>query len=246
VLKLTLRLRKNIPALIVSLVFVAGIVVCLIFWPKHYAKPESATDRNAQTEITQDRTAVFIADYTGVLALFTGVLATVSAVSNWLIWQQILLARKEFNATHRPKIITRFFRVNTTERGVGLEKLTNVSFFIANDGSSDAFVTEIGTRVFNWPGPYTRGTREIEFNVRQSKSVLGAGEEVPLYTEHTFPRALTLVDRPENSGDIWWCIGYIKYRDANGIGRVTGFCRKWNFKTKAWDREPDDDWEYSY
>ncbi len=44
----------------------------------------------------------------------------------------------------------------------------------------------------------------------------------------------------------WFCVGDIEYRDDRGLKRKTGFCRRWKPKTANWDREENDELEYSY
>lgn len=192
----------------------------------------------------QDFSAENVAYYTKILAYFTLGLVFVGIVQGCLIGFQINLAQQELNATHRPKIITRFFRPNVASRGS--EEFMDIYFYIVNEGDAKATITEIGTRVFNWPGPYTKGAREIQFDVVPSSSELENGAEAQIFTSSTFPRKTVLASGPTDENDIWWCIGYIRYKDVRNITRVTGFCRKWNYGTKSWDREKNDDWEYAY
>jgi hypothetical protein len=45
----------------------------------------------------------------------------------------------------------------------------------------------------------------------------------------------------------WYCVGYVKYRgDSDTFERSTGFCRRWDFKSMTWEREPNEEYEYSY
>jgi len=188
----------------------------------------------------------YINYYSGaIIAFFTFTLWVSTRQQATLTRDIAKLSRDEFNATHRPKITTRFFRPNTTDPGVNFGENISVFFQIVNEGEADAKITAVGTRVFEWTGPWTRGAREIQFHVVRSEAILKSGQEERVFTAQDFPRAEILRSTPSGETS-WWCIGYIDYLDRNDVRRRTGFCRKWNFETKAWDREKNGDWEYSY
>jgi hypothetical protein len=87
-----------------------------------------------------------IADYTELLAWFTGVLALASTLQGWFIYQQIKLARDEFKATtnlERPWLFIERVRVQRREGPPIDPSLANnwyISFFWRNIGRSPALI----------------------------------------------------------------------------------------------------------
>ena len=146
------------------------------------------------------------------------------------------LARSEFIATHRPKITMRAVKLHLEGAGVG--GTYPIEFTYVNEGESTAYISKIGSNVFNNKTCWTYGARKVRFTIETSTEILQSGEERTHPTPDKFDWNL--------SDTNWFCVGYVEYRDSLGIIRKTGFCRRWNDRKKVWVREENEEYEYSY
>lgn len=181
--------------------------------------------------------------FTAILAIFTGLLWC----STKKLWgttkDSVDLAREEFIASHRPKIIVRNFGIMDGEIPNG--KPINIFFVAANIGESTGKIVE----------------------VRSATVVLGAKEELPLDfsfpfsekfdfnlvsgTHEVFPaNGCTPLENTESmkvyAGDYaFYCIGTLAYIDEIGIRRETGFCRRYYSREGRWE-VIGSQYEYTY
>ena len=128
------------------------------------------------------------------IALFTIVLAWVSWRQARLIGRQIELAREEFRATHRPKLVIRACKIRLKENAG--DHMVPCQMTFHNEGVSPAYIQEIGTRVWEWDYPWTGGAQEIHFKTEQRADVLRSGEDMTFWTGKDFntDKSLTRID----------------------------------------------------
>jgi hypothetical protein len=174
------------------------------------------------------------------VAAFTFVLA-LSTIALWITTvYQLMISRRDFVFTHRPRVIVRFIQGPLyTDDGQQAIIVT-----LVNTGVSRAIITEFGADLArreketgDWPPPGVSAT------ARPIRPVtLASGERhsfriaVPYTDLHILADALDIYD--------WCAVGEIKYNDDNGVTRETGFCRIYNDTTKRFISSPNADEEY--
>lgn len=174
---------------------------------------------------------------TGVIAVFTVVLAVVGFVQARLIRKSINLARQEFIATHRPKVIVRFIQ------GPSFDDDAREIIFVtvANVGINLAIIREfgcdLGRRMENhWLTGINATPKPIE-PIR-----LISGEQ------HTFTvRSSAAYSDAEIADDAWaeiCALGKVRYADESDIVRETGFFRIFDRKREAFAPSQDESEEY--
>lgn len=196
----------------------------------------SSQEVASQEETSDDR----IADYTWGLELFTAVLAIVGCFQMYFVLRadqtarkSIDLAREEFIATHRPKVIVRFIHLDLSE-GPPRIRLT-----LANVGSSDATIISIkagigikGTDNLAWLRP---SPEPQEIPIPDPILVSGQRSSVPLALDGrrlgTFQ--IEAIQRVEK---ILYVLGEIQYRDSNKVSRYTGFFRVYSVLTERFQQ----------
>ena len=171
---------------------------------------------------------VFIAVFTVTIALVTERLAKLTRAS-------LSLARSEFVATHRPKIVARAF---TTVRD---NTSSVVRFTFANVAATPATVTLISCLI----AERCESAMSFPMILLDPPIKLASGQRREWSVEMDPPPAAQAL-RP---GDTTvhpsaFCIGYILYRDAHGRTRQTGFCRELDAATGRWLRQTESEYEY--
>jgi len=147
---------------------------------------------------------------------------------------QIELARDEFDAAHRPRIITRSFERATSDGKAA------VSFVFVNTGDIETKIAEIGTYVGDNSNP-----GKI-FNIERSAfpKAVRAGDRRSYFIVND--RMMGPIDtygiRPGLEGD-QYLIGFIKYVSSERTFQ-TGFCRKFNRENGRWVRQTESEYEY--
>jgi hypothetical protein len=182
--------------------------------------------------------AAIIAWFTVTLAGATRGLLKATADQARLTKKSINLARKEFNATHRPKIIIHsaapLFETSTEGETLG----ATITYYNAGDADADIKTIRclIAQQPFgvkpNWVipempdalpnAPIKSGTGQIFFfnsNIRAAEGEMGLQA---------------------------YCVGRIEYLDKAGLKRETGFIRVYG--SRRWNRLEDDPngYEYAY
>ena len=187
-----------------------------------------------------------VAYYTLWLTLFTGVLATVGIGQGYLIRQQVQLARDEFNATHRPKVIVRNFHIGIHK----IDKLPdgaaiNPVFTGQNIGDSKARVIEVRSGITLLKkgekppsGLSFPGKESFDFEL-----ATGARDLFPANTGFV-PDSEFFFNFFSDEYDLY-CLGTLTYIDSSGTQRETGFCRRYIEAADSWETI-ESEYEYAY
>jgi hypothetical protein len=154
---------------------------------------------------------------TVIIAAFTGTLWVATSRQARLTIEAIRLAREEFIATHRPRVIVRFIQGGN-----------ETSVVVVNIGASLAKIKEFGGDLARYKGN-TCLTPGADGAVKPIKTVnLKSGESHPFRVIAKKSRSeddmfLNAVDA---QAPIKTCaFGAIRYSDKNGVVRETGFFR---------------------
>jgi hypothetical protein len=174
---------------------------------------------------------------TVVIAVFTVVLAFVSRRQARLIETQVKLARQEFAATHRPKVVIRSFQFLNPDF-LMTKAQPNVCVVLANIGESAGKVIEVrgGTlvhkRAEQLPGDLSFPLREA-FTLPSATLASGRQEVFPL---NNFGQLSATDAALIDSGVMaLHFIGTVVYVDEAGIRRETGFCRRYYARAHRWE-----------
>ena len=184
--------------------------------------------------------------------IFTFWLAVVGAFTGFVLcWQACLLrgqtrlAREEFIASHRPKIIIRGFRLLHQDMPIG--KKINFAFTAQNIGDTGAKIIE-----------YRNGTF-IQFAIQNIPSDLSFPTAENLLPNLVLESGVSQLF-PGDSGEklledkrtqiysgksALYCMGIIVYCDEIGTRRETGFCRRYRPSENRWE-VIDCEYEYAY
>jgi hypothetical protein len=212
--------------------------------PSAQAQKHYASNHQSQNESAEEA----IARYNWWLTLFTAILAVATmglgGATVGLFFagrNQLHLARAEFIATHRPKIIV--YGVDVKLPGdSGNDR--QVHFRYVNAGDTDALVTTISSRI--QVAQKNRPPAGIELHkhtVISSPILVKSGEHGFAIT----PDSVSFINLVRSGqAEIVYCVGAIVYRDKNDIERVTGFCRHYDAHSERWLQVADQDYEYSY
>lgn len=245
--------------LIVLIYFVLLIGALIAGPPKHNAKQYQASYTTENVSV-QDASTEAIARYTEVVAYFTAILA-ISTAGLWIVtWhsgrkqmrdmrETIKLARDEFVATHRPKIIVQNFATGSDMVAIsdqpGGQRITPV-LLAYNIGDSDAFIVGIKSTLCvleNDPKipPHLLLPCEQYFNIR-----LSSGQKRQLNA--VIDWAITPIDASQvlNGFRTMYCIGIITYMDERDAEREIGFCRRYIPSEERWIPVDNPEYEYAY
>jgi hypothetical protein len=186
---------------------------------------------------------------TVVIAAFTIVLAVSGSIQACLTRQAINLARDEFMASQRPKIIVRELRMlpqnhNTTVATV------EVSYVVANTGASEAEIVESWIEIKDVRYGLLPPLNPIEDETPIRKIVIKAGANISRTqgsnVEHVSLQIgrMGAQRRHEEPPELVFR-GFVTYRDKNQITRRTAFYRRYDFKTMRFRIVDDPDYEYA-
>lgn len=200
-------------------------------------KPNCPTDESVWKRGLSDP----VAYYTLWLTVFTGVLAGVGIGQGYLIGRQINLARDEFEATHRPKVIVREVYWEPDETGTGINRAGKITIILANTGSRDAYISEFHT----------------EFNRTDERPILHDGTNIPhewKLSRGTFQTATVGINTSEQfsfgafSDGMIGIVNYqglIIYTDDAGVRYRSVFKRRCSSRETVFVRTDNPDDEYS-
>lgn len=176
--------------------------------------------------------------------------AAVAAFTGTLWWStrglfratnaSIQLARDEFIATHRPKIIVYGMEVSLP----GDDKPRPVHFRFVNTGDTDASVTLIESKIVYAKGmAVPAGINLVRHDVIKQPILVRSGWNGIAIT----PEGAGFINLVRSGKEgVVFCVGVIVYRDKNDIERRTGFCRWYDSESGRWKKLYDEDYEYVY
>jgi hypothetical protein len=176
------------------------------------------------------------------VALFTGLLFVSTCLLWWTTKQTVTLARQEFLATHRPRIVVRYIEwpaYNDEPRAVAFVHIVNV-------GVGDAIIEEFGgelarrdTKEKVWLTPGADGLPKA---IERFKLISGQRHKFTVRAKTTYTDQDIFDDVMES---IELCVfGAIRYRDGSGIARETGFFRVLDSKSEKFIPSEDEGEEY--
>ena len=205
-----------------------------------YTEKESGLER-----FKSDPNAWFAA----AIAAFTLALFFASIWTNILTSRTIKLARDEFNASHRPRIIIHSVKNSPVIRDSSDDGLDNICATITffNTGDSTAKIESIFYSIAFRKFPLENGINPIkEFDPRNTIIESGMGDFIKLETDIE----MRMWKLRTNTVIKLILIGKIFYRDKTGAFRQTGFCRALDYGANGegliWERIDNLEYEYGY
>lgn len=212
----------------------------------HLARLHHLTSASCQTtESLLDRAfSDPVVYFTGWLTIFTAVLAGVGVAQGLLVFDQIRLAREEFNATHRPRVIARAFQI-TSSYDLNAGEEVRAIFAAQNIGESAAILEEIRCGTIVLPAQ-ERLPGNLGFPFREALTYTlecGVSELIPL----NGGAALEGNEGMEiYAGDkALYFLGTLAYVDRDRkTRRLTGFCRRYLPRDQRWETV-ESEYEYS-
>jgi len=205
------------------------------------------TANQSANDVPQDAATQTIANYTVMLALFTGVLALVSIWQGSLLNRQMRLARDEFNATHRPKIVIRgLFMVAPNPSHANAAR---ISFQVHNVGDTAALITE-----FNFFLMF-EDEETVEMPIVRTESPgelpqkLGVGDRIfwrgnAQVNPAKFMNATNQAFHFGEGESPLNFRGTVSYEDMGGTVRHTSFHRAYDFNKRRFKRIENSEAEY--
>jgi hypothetical protein len=181
------------------------------------------------------------------IAAFTIVLAIVGYCQARLIRQSINLAREEFNATQRPKLVVRELLLFTPNPS---RVTAEIQYAIANSGAGRAEIVESHIELTMIEDAILRPLQPIEGANPVGSVTLEPGEHIFRESGSTigFAEFTNEMNRqfytPDDSTKLIFR-GFIIYADKNRLKRRMAFCREYKFKTRRFCIMDDPDYEYA-
>jgi len=192
--------------------------------------------------------------FTGIIAALTLVLA-VSTVFLWVETKRtaeaaaatIDLARQEYIASHRPRLVVRFVSEGRRASEGGDRPIYFVT--VANIGDTEATITGVGADAglrdkYNkrWIGPGLYTFAEGRPPPLPPEPILLAGEH---RSYHLDPMSGTTATGHDDSDTLEACVaGEIVYTDKNGVTRRTGFLWAYDQATKRFVKSEESQYFY--
>lgn len=187
---------------------------------------------------------------TAFIGWFTATLWRATTEQAGLTRESIKLARDEFLASHRPKII-----IHTVEnhyvRAADEEDLwLGARVICVNKGKSAATITEIRCEITRRKG----GTPETGIAIEFLDEIPIPDDPLPSGLDYQFSVESVMSHRHEHrrqmleesyKGDVY-CIGRIIYLDSAERRRMTGFCRRYDANSGRWVRVEGKQYDYNY
>jgi len=185
--------------------------------------------------------------------IFTLCLVAIGAITGSILcWQacllrrQIKLAREEFIASHRPKIIVRSFQIIDRNLKIGVS--IDFSLVAQNIGDTAAKIVDFRNAIFIQSAKIASIPSDIRFSFRENLNpdlTLKSGENILLPGNGG-----SALDEKEwveiySEDSAIYCMGIVVYADEIGTKRETGFCRRYHTRENKWNII-DCEYEYAY
>lgn len=181
---------------------------------------------------------------------FTYILYGATTEQARLTRDSIKLARDEFNATHRPRIVVQ--RISDYWDGRD-DKAAFMKIAIVNAGDSPAYVTEfLGTLYVQDAGSAFVPRLIPERSTKYASRRLAVGQwdtlkiEIDDISMFDIGFAQQAKEQPFERSMRFYGIGSVTYRGDDGAIRQTGFCREYHHGTGMWRPVKDSEYEYTY
>lgn len=181
--------------------------------------------------------------YTGYLAYATFILSAATIFLGIVTWQLRVIARNDFWATHRAKILVHTFEYCSDDT-----RTVSAIFTYVNTGTTSAKINRISFNIF-CSDKLRPGAAMKTHEFIPVKQILPGGRadfsvESNISENSAYVRNVKN-ERGQSNIDLL-CIGKITYSDSSGASRETGFCRKLGSDSKSWLKVENSDYEYSY
>jgi hypothetical protein len=252
--------RHRFLIVVMGLFFIFTIAVAISFFVPVYGQycgkneytnaKECATYHIALTffwqiiKATNDYGSALTALATIAVACFTGTLWWVAAGQYDLIADQIDLARKEFIATHRPRIVLHSLKIS--HRSDESESAP-IEFRYVNSGDSVGYVKEVGTKLVYQQEDMLQSDLDFHVRIISPPMKIESGEfGFSLTSDKSIPDLILSTDVSITDYIKFFCAAYIVYTDDLGTVRQIGFCRQYDPATDRWMKVKDSEYEYSY
>lgn len=227
-----------------------SLVICILTPTHYYITAYNCAAEYAQQHYDESHNVLTIfrsaefwtAAATIVIAIFTIVLACVTGKQARLTRESIDLARKEFIATHRPRVIVRFIQGPFEDA----ESYQFIWVTIVNIGVNPATVEAFGCDLAR------RNSVTLQWGISALDASPKTISPVTLISgqRHTFEITAENPDTFDEKfsdacGNQQLCaVGIIRYIDGNGIARETGFFRIYDNGSKSFVASKNNEEEY--
>lgn len=188
--------------------------------------------------------AAFADANNGAITAIATVFVAIFTLTLWIVTgRSVQLARNEFIATHRPKIIVR--HVLLADHGDELaQRDAQVDFVIANVGDTDATITRFYVQLYIQGELNPFFPRSPEFRRSDVNLRIAPGESVAVRRECDGKAAEWSTQIIDASGAAF-IVGRIKYVGDDRIQREMGFCRQMDGRNVFWGSIENPEFEYN-
>jgi hypothetical protein len=245
-------------ALLMVAIFAMGMLFAssLPAPPKHQAEYQSSAEKTTKEDVKHgfwEKTAddpvayftLWLMGFTGIMALATIGLGVATILLYRAGNKQLALARQEFIATHRPKVIVRF-----VQGPFHLDDRRFIFITFVNIGDSEAIIRAIGADLAIWriggsDGGFWEppGLEATPVDLDPTITLAsGQRHTVKVTSRSTWGDPQIWADTHDQIQTI--AQGAIKYRDLNGVVRETGFSRVLDrFNTFHISKNPEEEYQ---
>ena len=159
----------------------------------------------------------------------------------------VKLAREEFNATHRPKIVVRPVKLDLTTRDARGSETATVSWNIVNTGTAPATIVDANAtlKITAERLPALPEYDDAHTEVAHTNLLPGVSQPMVTRFQAKYDGWFDLFEaaQQESSSTIY-LFGYVQYVDAARRIRETCFCRKYDHDTQRFTAADDPNYEY--
>ena len=156
----------------------------------------------------------------------------------------VALAREEFLATHRPRVIVRSVRCGEAMGNVP-EPPLQLDIIMANVGLTPAIILKISASLMHVPsGILPPGPPYAEHSATMITLNVGEPEPFSAFIRGDIVKEFDLADGFGNATTFFFCLGYLIYEDALNRRYRTAFVRRYNASIKRFSTVDDPEYEY--
>ena len=214
------------------------------------AEPDPLATTPVQNDETDDGNEPGQGD-NGQIEWFTNVaLVVVTMALAVVAVLQLILNRRIFYATHRPRLLVRNIvvpQLDKLNRNTPMNEMEeayqqgfDVTFDVVNAGSTVGKSVSGSAHISITSALRMKHPDEKPFIFGQLEGGESRSETVRIDT-----LAPDLICRLIDGDVLCYVIGVLRYEDSGGVKRKTGFCRKFNPDTARFEAEKNPDYEYT-